>query len=341
MNNLKDLEKSLPSANKNLPTQTFYAPKGRGNTTASTREPASSYSPDNVRGNRGRGRRPPRNQSAAWSYREKTVAYDTSRPFTPQYSNQNRHHQAVNTDKHAQNQVLNNFQKNNKQNKVRNTVEFEPSHEPSDMRILFAPYGLSHYKREITARDVIVVGDLFCEPSDLSIYEALLREVESSEDHQWMLWHCDSHVIADDKKRKLSKSPTFDMVINKLKDYFGMEVAATRFNYFRDTKDWKPYHHDAAALKPEKAAVQNFTAAVSFGVEREASFKHAKNGTTVNCPLPNGTVYTFCNDVNVIWRHGIPQLPPEKQTNEGRISIVAWGWVDGVKKVSEVSLTGS
>ena len=36
---------------------------------------------------------------------------------------------------------------------------------------------------------------------------------------------------------------------------------------YRNTAEWKPFHHDAAAMKPDKARTQNFTAAVSFGCE--------------------------------------------------------------------------
>ena len=43
---------------------------------------------------------------------------------------------------------------------------------------------------------------------------------------------------------------------------------ATRFNWYRNTSEWKPFHHDAAAMKPDKARTQNFTVAVSFGCER-------------------------------------------------------------------------
>ena len=43
---------------------------------------------------------------------------------------------------------------------------------------------------------------------------------------------------------------------------------------------------------------------------------------------PNGTIYTFGRDVNILWRHGIRQLPPEMQHNEGRISIICWGWCE-------------
>ena len=58
--------------------------------------------------------------------------------------------------------------------------------------------------------------------------------------------------------------------------YFDMDVQATRFNWYRDSSEWKPFHHDAAAMKEKFARTQNFTLAVSFGAEREAAFEHAK-----------------------------------------------------------------
>ena len=39
----------------------------------------------------------------------------------------------------------------------------------------------------------------------------------------------------------------------KVLGYFGMDIKATRFNWFRDCSEWKPFHHDAAAVKPDKA----------------------------------------------------------------------------------------
>ena len=107
-----------------------------------------------------------------------------------------------------------------------------------------------------------------------------------------------------------------------------MDVKATRLNWYRDSNEWKPYHHDAAALKEDKAKTQNFTVAVSFGMERDAAFEHAQTKTTLSMPQPNGTVYTFGKDVNIMWRHGILQCPPEKYSDQGRISIIAWGKID-------------
>ena len=48
----------------------------------------------------------------------------------------------------------------------------------------------------------------------------------------------------------------------------------------------------------------------------------------VSMAAPNGSAYVFARDINMIWRHGILQVPPERKVNQGRISVIAWGWVD-------------
>ena len=36
-----------------------------------------------------------------------------------------------------------------------------------------------------------------------------------------------------------------------------MDVQATRLNWYRDSSEWKPFHHDAAAMKPDKVSTTN------------------------------------------------------------------------------------
>ena len=60
--------------------------------------------------------------------------------------------------------------------------------------------------------------------------------------------------------------------MEKIRTYFDMDIQATRFNWYRDSSDWKPYHHDAAAMKAHMATKQNITIAASFGAERDVSF---------------------------------------------------------------------
>lgn len=210
-------------------------------------------------------------------------------------------------------------------NRVRNTESFEPRHDPDDIRVLVGDGRLMKYGEDITSRDIIVIPNLFCDKDDLTIYNNILDEIKR--DDVWKLWHGDSHLIADDKTDWKDSCPTFKMVLNRIAEYFDMDIKATRLNWYRDSAEWKPYHHDAAAIKEDKARTQNFTVGVSFGLRRDASFEHAKNRTRMTVPLPNGSTYTFSDIVNVEWRHGILQYPPDKYVEEGRISIIAWGKV--------------
>ena len=106
-----------------------------------------------------------------------------------------------------------------------------------------------------------------------------------------------------------------------------MDIKATRFNWYRNSKEWKPFHHDAAAVDPKKAKTQNFTVGVSFGCTRNISFQDVKSNKVITIPTINGQTYCFSRDINIEWKHGVPQIPPEEQNEEGRISIIAWGYL--------------
>ena len=41
----------------------------------------------------------------------------------------------------------------------------------------------------------------------------------------------------------------------RVADYFSMEIRATRLNWYRDSSQWKPFHHDAAAMNEEKVSL--------------------------------------------------------------------------------------
>ena len=161
--------------------------------------------------------------------------------------------------------------------------------------------------------------------NDKTIYNKLLEEIKlTGEKDIWKLWHGDNHMIADDRRHGWKqKCPTFNMVIEKMKTFFDMDVKATRFNLYKDNTEWKPYHHDAAAIDQRKAKTQNFTVGITFGATRTTSFQHAKLKTRLDIPLSDGSVYTFAKKVNEVWMHGIVQEPEIKK--EGRISIILWG----------------
>jgi len=221
--------------------------------------------------------------------------------------------------------------------KKRNTECFTPMTTPVDLRIV-CDLGKKDdiLNTDLTSRDLLLVPNLFDDFKPGEMYSKLVSEIEEcgiSKDKLLKLWHGNdkiegTHFIADDKTKWKNECPTFHIVINRIKKFFNMDIQATRFNWYTDTSQWKPFHHDAAAVKADKADVQNFTVAVSFGVTREAAFEHANTKTVISAPQSDGWIYAFSKDTNIIWRHGILQDNPIK--NEGRISIIAWGWVDNM-----------
>jgi len=211
----------------------------------------------------------------------------------------------------------------------KNTESFEPWYNPADIRIMLGDGKKEAYDNEIQSRDVILIPNLFEELGD--VYNKIIDEVDAIKNTKiWKPWHGDTHLIADDHEVWKVHSPTFNAVIDKIKKYFNMDIKATRLNWY-DAKEFKPKHHDAAAIDEKKAKLQNLTVGVSFGETRSVEFEHAKTRTSMNINLPNGYTYTFSKDVNIQWRHGIPPLPNNLVEKSGcRISIIAWGYAPQV-----------
>ena len=234
------------------------------------------------------------------------------------------------------------YNKNKERNaalkKIKNTESFEPIYEKqTDLRIVLHKTHDS-FNQTLSQKDVLIVPDLFKDFYEGELYKQLLDEIHNCgipKETLFKLWHGDSHLIADDHLHWKTKCPTFNMVISRIQSYFNMDIKATRFNYYPDSSTFKPMHFDASAVKPEKAKIQNFTLAISFGATRDAAFEHATTKTIISLPQTDGYIYAFCKDINITWRHGIlkkerPEGPPEGPPEgiEGRISIICWGWLD-------------
>tara|TARA_B100000902_G_scaffold342619_1_gene346820 strand:- start:647 stop:1729 length:1083 start_codon:yes stop_codon:yes gene_type:complete len=252
------------------------------------------------------------------------------------------------------------FQKSDKQ--VKNTTCFTPQTKPCDMRILYGWMGFeSLYYKTLTTHDIILL-EPFCHnglfhtsrqlggeslglPDRVApdtwfnfikeeLDEIANKYCEGNQQEFLKLWHGDNHLIADDKLADSKtqgnwkeKCPRLNNLINSIATMFGMKTTSTRVNLYRNGNDWKPYHHDAAALKDNIKKVQNITVSVNIGSTREIAFENSETNTTLSIPLMDGYIYSFGQDVNVNWKHGVlkgdPVLGP-------RYSIVLWGWVDQV-----------
>jgi len=225
----------------------------------------------------------------------------------------------------------NNINKNIRRKHPKNTENFNPSFKNPDMWIKYADTSKESYDLPIHVNDLIIAPKLFEEPD---LYDKLLKELINScmeEKGLWKLWHGDTHLIADDNLNWKDNAPTFSYVLDKLKKYFNIDIKSTRLNWYKDTNDWKPYHHDAAAIKPHIAAIQNTTLGISFGNTRDASFEHNKSKTIISIPQEDGMAYSFSKNVNIEWKHGIPKVKEEEFKNEGRISIIVWGYIPQIE----------
>mmetsp|Transcript_743 Transcript_743/g.1798 ORF Transcript_743/g.1798 Transcript_743/m.1798 type:complete len:377 (+) Transcript_743:110-1240(+) len=189
--------------------------------------------------------------------------------------------------------------------------------------------------------DVVIVPELFGPEEDWKLYYKLVEEMtelqqQNVKGSEWISWHEGAHLVA----KNPSESKTFQEVIDKLCEYFQIQKKSigTRFNWYKDSSDWKPFHHDSAAFNPSRAKTQNITVGVSFGDCRELAFLRA--GDESDCrlyfPQPNNGVFSFGRDVNIHWKHGINALSKEEQEdhgiNKGRVSIILWGLTTNIKE---------
>ncbi|KAA8499012.1 hypothetical protein FVE85_6597 [Porphyridium purpureum] len=218
----------------------------------------------------------------------------------------------------------------------RNTENFDPAStlvRPS-MRILVGSPSAEKYDRPIKHDDVVIVPEFFCAENDWSLYYTLIEEMTAvqtgareQKGSEWISWHEGAHLIC----KNPTGSKTFAMIQDRMGDYFGIsrKSVGTRFNWYRDASDWKPFHHDSAAFNPHRAKNQNCTVGVSFGGERELAFLHAKDpDMKIYFPQKNGTLFFFGRDVNINWKHGVNALSYDEQLaqlGKGRISIILWG----------------
>lgn len=55
-------------------------------------------------------------------------------------------------------------------------------------------------------------------------------------------------------------SETFREIVNRMSEYFDVEVFATRLNFYPDSSSWKPFHHDSHAYAGKNRKVkEDFT----------------------------------------------------------------------------------
>eukprot|EP00933_Yihiella_yeosuensis_P001372 TRINITY_DN10223_c0_g1_i1.p1 TRINITY_DN10223_c0_g1~~TRINITY_DN10223_c0_g1_i1.p1 ORF type:complete len:558 (+),score=72.38 TRINITY_DN10223_c0_g1_i1:63-1736(+) len=129
------------------------------------------------------------------------------------------------------------------------------------MRVITVPTS-ERYNRTVSHDDVIVVPEFFCAEDDLDIYYKLIQEMRESQAEgtrkaEWISWHEGAHLLSQNP----TGSKTYQKVLDKMCEYFNVAEGnrGTRFNWYRDGSDWKPFHHDSAAFNADRAKNQNCT----------------------------------------------------------------------------------
>lgn len=239
------------------------------------------------------------------------------------------------------------FSHENNYKKPKNTVTFTPFDREIDLRLVV---DTNPNKMSITLRkcDVGIFTNVFSDFRPWELHDLVLKEInETGIENLLKPWHGNNkidgtHLICDDSKPWKSQANTFNMIIQRLCNYFGVHAQATRCNWYNSHTEFKPQHHDAAAFDERKVATQNITIALSLGQTREiliqkinsSSSKENKNHTGVflSFPASDSSVYTFTNEINKTFKHGVHVgLKEDDQSKESRISIIIWGWCDNIK----------
>ena len=176
---------------------------------------------------------------------------------------------------------------------------------------------------EIVSGNAVYIERFHCEESDYETLERLANDLDecSEEETEEGMINWSKHL----KRENPEFSETFRTVVERMAEYFDVDVFATRLNFYRDGSDWKPYHHDSHAFGAN-GHKEDFTMGASFGAPRALSFLHESSASSFEFPQKNGDVFAFSSEVNAAMKHGVPQLSGQEQFKVNpRFSIIAWG----------------
>jgi len=177
---------------------------------------------------------------------------------------------------------------------------------------------------EIVSGNAVYIERFHCEEDDYETLERLandLDECSSAEEEEEGMINWSKHL----KQENPEFSETFRTIVERMAEYFDVDVFATRLNFYRDGSDWKPYHHDSHVFGAN-GRKEDFTMGASFGAPRALSFLHESSASSFEFPQKNGDVFAFSSEVNAAMKHGVPQLSGQEQfAVNPRFSIIAWG----------------
>ena len=176
---------------------------------------------------------------------------------------------------------------------------------------------------KIVSGNAVYIERFHCEENDYQTLERLANDLDrnAKEEEEEGMINWSKHL----KQENPEFSETFRTIVERMAEYFDVDVFATRLNFYRDGSDWKPYHHDSHAFGAN-GHKEDFTMGASFGAPRALSFLREPSASSFEFPQKNGDVFAFSSEVNAAMKHGVPQLSGQEQfENNPRFSVIAWG----------------
>jgi len=161
----------------------------------------------------------------------------------------------------------------------------------------------------------VYLPNFFEKTEERTIFDKLKAEIDADTTCERVEWS--KHF----KYENPTHLKTVNDVVKRMAEHFNITVLHCRLNYYKDETSYKPLHKDQNAYGPTDTK-GDYTAGASFGDTRALQFVHDKTKMKFEFPQNNGDVFSFNQEVNQAYMHGVPKT--KKKVGE-RFSIIAWG----------------
>ena len=161
----------------------------------------------------------------------------------------------------------------------------------------------------------VYIQRFFGHSHDLTLFNALRSELQSVQFLNFRN-HNDALLMLHEKEnRNISK--TFTMIVDKLAEYFNIEINNALLNLYKDGNDYKPFHSDKYNVGTD------ITIGLSLGFKRELHFLHSLTKERFCIPQRNNDVFAFTKKINDTFKHSVPKILNKKCGP--RYSLIVWG----------------
>ncbi len=173
-----------------------------------------------------------------------------------------------------------------------------------------------------------IVEDFYDSAESDCIFQRLLQEQNWPDNRytvagrQFVLprlqtWHADPGIYYSYSSNLLETSswtPLLSSIREKVETFLNFPFNSVLVNLYRNGQDYVGWHAD----NEQEMGEQPFIASLTFGVERQFSFRHKKTPETGRIILRSGTLLIMQPDFQHHWLHSIPF---DKNVTRERINL--------------------